>query len=138
MKIQNKDVRLAIEALELIGRTALPIPIAVRMAKLRQNLAAHSQAVETTRAALATRHKGDADELDAKHPAWEQFVEEYNELYEQEYQLDYHFVLYHRQKNGNDEYAWTDNFKKPLTDIEPNVIYGLLRITEISEEEASE
>ena len=130
--MKNADLKEAIAALTVTGRTKIPMAVALRMAKLRQSLEEHHRAVEITRTDLVARIKGDAKDLDDSHPGWAEFVDGFNELMGQEYECDVRFILYVREGKDGPEYAWSENFKTGrIAEIEPNVLYGLMSFTDI-------
>lgn len=130
--MKNAELKAAIDALTVTGRTKIPMAVALRMAKLRQDLEQHGRAVEITRSNLVARIKGDAKDLDESHPGWAEFVDGFNDLMGQEYDCAVRFSLYVREGQDGQEYAWSENFKTgKVTEIEPNVLYGLMPFTDI-------
>ena len=130
--LANRDLKAAIDSLKAVGSTSLPIPIAIRMAKLRQNLERHAEAVEATRAGLIASLTNGGSQIAANEAAWPDFVKGFEELMAQEYALPDRFTLYHK----GDGYAWSENLKTgKLVDMAPNVLYGLLPLIDIVEVE---
>ena len=139
--IKNRDLKSAIASLAEIGKTALPIPLAVRMAKLRHNLEAHGRAVDEASVGAFLAASGGQPEVKDNSPEHREFQEKLKELMDAEYELPDSFTLYQRVNGEAPEYAWSENFKTgKLKEIAPNVFYGLLPFTEIVdvEEDADE
>lgn len=134
--IRNSDIRAAVGALQAIGKTALPIPLAMRMAKLRRNLEDHEKIVEETRQAIFERTAKGKAELKSGDPELKEYSDEYAELLDQEYTLGDRFTLYVQENGGDPEYSWAPpkpngKFKTKITELEPNVLYGLLPLVDI-------
>lgn len=129
--IKNRDVMAAAQGLAAIGRTQLPMNVAVRMAKLRRNLEDHTQAIEETRLNLVNRLRGDATSIGTDHPNWAEFVDQFNEIMVQDYVLMDSFVLYERENGSGPEYSWLRSFKSICKDIEPNTLFGLLPVLDV-------
>ena len=124
----NADIPAAIQALAAVGATKIPMPLALRMAKLRRNLEEHLKAVDEVRVASWMDASGGAKEMKAGEPGIAVYQEANNELMAQDYATET-FTLYSK----GDEYAWSENFKTKLGEIETNTLYGLLACVEIVE-----
>lgn len=132
--IKNADLHSAIGSLAAVGKTALPMPLALRMAKLRRNLEDHEKAVEETRAGIFERVANGKQEIKSTDPEFKEYSDAYGDLMDIEYALGDHFVLYTMTKDDETQFSWSPpkdgKFKTKLTDLEPNVLHGLLPLVE--------
>lgn len=132
--MKNADLKPVIDALQAIGQTKLPIPLAMRMAKLRIQIVEHAKVVEETRVGIWMACSNGAKEMKVGDPGIVEYGERLQELLDQEYATGDQFPLYVRENGTGPEYAWTENFKAgKIENIEPNVLFGLLPLVEFRE-----
>ena len=133
VKIKNADAKNVTAALHAIGRTRLPIPVAVRFAKAQRRVADELADIESTRVGLIASLTDGDKSIDEQHPRWQEFADQFTELMEMEFAAPDLFVLYERDGVGDDaEYSWMPSFKgEGPNDIEPNVLFALGGMLEI-------
>ena len=84
----NKEIQEAIAALKVIGRSQIPMAVAVRMATCRRVLEGMADDVEEVRIGLVARHRRFTDidgteierNIDATHPNAMDFTKEWREV----------------------------------------------------------
>lgn len=125
--IKNSEAGPVTVSLMAVGARTIPIPLALRMAKLRQNLETHLKAVEEVRRGIFQEIAGEATEIKPGTPEMEQYAAAFGELMEQDYEVGEPFVLYQQ----GDEFSWARNMKTKIGELEPNTLFGLLPLLEI-------
>lgn len=140
MKVSNTQLTSVAKALAWAGDVLMPVPLALRMVALRRRIRDHLQDVEEVRASIVRRHANGKPKIQMGDAGYDRFVEEVNELFSREdLDLGDPFPLYHREgDDGNDEYAWTDDFASPLEKVSPNVLMGLMHVVSIEPVASSE
>ena len=91
MKLTNADVFQSMEPMQKLMTEKLPVKTAYGLAKIESKLKEQFQIVDAVRNGLVNKY-GEKDEqgrtqVKQDSPNWEKFVDEFNELLEQEVEL---------------------------------------------------
>lgn len=141
IKILNRDAKAVKAALLEVGRTRLPMPLALKMAKTQVKIDDELRATEIARVGLVASLANGSKEMDASHENWSSFVDGFNALMEQGFKVEGPFVLWHRPAaNGIDEdaYSWHPSFKTLIPEYEPNVLADLWPLLNVKDAPAEE
>lgn len=133
--LKNHELKPATEALAVIGRTALPTPLAMRMVRARRTLQESLEAFTEASNNLILRHADGKTSIGPEHENWRAFCRENDELMMQEVEVPDTFALYQRDNGEGPEWAWDKSFKETIGRAEPNALYGLGPMLEIVEVE---
>lgn len=137
--MRNIELTNAINSLEKLGDTSLPLPVALRMVKMRRYFVAVLEDIDEARKQFVennlayTDKKGvshSPDTLDSNHPNFGNVVASIDALLNEEVDLTEHEPLILYEKDG--AYSWTEEFTTTeVEDITPNVLFGLMPILEL-------
>ena len=127
----NSDIEPAVNALEAIGPSAVPMHVAIRMTRARRILKdRHADVVELRNDLI--RHFTDGDkQITQNHPLFHAFMEKHDELYAQECETPDTFKLFARNGATGPEYSWSRSFDPVITAMPPQVLFGLDPMLEI-------
>lgn len=131
VQIANAKLQTVLVALRELGKSTVPMALAVRMVKTQKAITDHLQAVSEVNNALIEKY-GETQENGQTHVTpemewWDKFVEAANTLNMVEFDLGAPFDLYEqiREEAGTNEikavYGWTPDVKTPVA-ITPNIM----------------
>lgn len=138
--MQNRDIAKAMEGLSSVSKTKLPMTLAIRMAKARRELEAHSRDIEDVRQSLIEKHKTFVEdgiehtkELGPNHPNIGAFQDDFTALMNSEIEPPDIFTLYVKTNDeGIEEYCWTEGFKFGIiANITGETIYQLMPMLKV-------
>ncbi len=90
MKLKNGEIFLAKQPLSVLVDKPFPVLVSYRLAKLATKLNAELKTIELVRMGLLTKHgEKDGDKVTIKNdsPSYALFIEEFNELMDQEVEI---------------------------------------------------
>ena len=105
MKVKNGDIFGAVQPFQELLKIELPVKTSWMLAKLASKVDSHFRHIEKVRSELVLRlgtvnEETGQTEIKPNSPAWDQFVAGYNELMEQEDEIDMDKVKLPEEVNG--------------------------------------
>ncbi len=136
-QIANSKLKSVLAALRECGKTAVPMPLALRMVTVQKTLGSHLEVVSEVNDELIEKY-GEKNGTGQAHiggdmAGWPMFVKESNELMGVEFDVGDPFVLFKK----NDDFGWTEDVKTPVL-ITPNVMVDMDDLLEVRGPESPE
>lgn len=126
MKLKNADIWNAIEPLDKLMQIKFPVKVSYALAKLANKLANEYQTIEQVRQGLVSKYGERSKngkisvqqfiEESGENPKWQPFIDELNELMQQETEIVFDVVKL-----------------PPTAEVEPLTLTTLVRFVEVAE-----